>query len=179
MATLETIASRITIPEGNRWITNVARKARAYKTESASCSQSIVAAFLEVFDRREPMVQRAATAFTAGMFSSLTCGIHAGGMIILGLVAGRDDISDGVDGLLPVLLPAQKMVQRLNQRIGGHACREMTGVDFTDLDQAMAYQGSRESQACAQRVYDGAEEIALVLNELSRSGELFVRPLRP
>lgn len=175
MTRLAPSTGRITIPQGDQWIDDVARAAQTYKTSAASCTQSIVAAFLDVFDRREPMVLRAATAFTAGMFSSLTCGIHAGGMIVLGLVAGRENITDGLDGLLPVVQPAQKMVRRLSRRIGGHGCREMTGVDFTDPDQAMAYHGSAAAAACTRRIHDGAEEIATVLKELDAAGELIIR----
>lgn len=175
MTRLATHPDRITIPQEPQWIGDVARAAQSYKANAASCTQSIVAAFLDVFDRKEPMVLRASTAFTAGMFSSLTCGIHAGGMIVLGIVAGREDITDGLDGFLPIVQPAQKMVARLNRRIGGHDCRELTGVDFADLDQAMAYHGSAAAEECARRIYDGAEEIALVLAELDAAGELIIR----
>ena len=178
MGKLAPPAGGITIPQGDRWVGDVARAAQAYKASAASCTQAIVAAFLDVFERREPMVLRAATAFTAGMFSSLTCGIHAGGIIVLGLVAGREDITDGLDGLLPVVHPAQEMVRRINRRIGGHDCREMTGVDFTDLEQAMAYHGSPAAEACTRRIHDGAEEIALVLKDLDAAGELFIRSPR-
>ncbi len=179
MGKLEPPAGSITIPQGDQWIDDVARAAQAYKVNAASCTQSIVAAFLDVFGRREPMVLRAATAFTAGMFSSLTCGIHAGGIIVLGLVAGREDITDGLDGLLPVVQPAQEMVRRINRRIGGHDCREMTGVDFTDLEQAMAYHGSPAAEECTRRIHDGAEEIARVLSELDAAGELIIRSPQP
>jgi hypothetical protein len=154
----------------------VARAAKDHKASAASCTQAIVAAFLDGFKRNEPMVLRAATAFTAGMFSSLTCGIHAGGIIVLGLVAGREKIDNGLDGLLPLVNPTQTMVRRLNRRIGGHACRELTGVDFTDLEQAMAYHGSGAAEECTRRIHDGAAEIARVLQELDAAGELFRRP---
>ncbi|MDJ0722921.1 MAG: C-GCAxxG-C-C family protein [Desulfobacterales bacterium] len=176
MQKLAPSATPVRIPQGNRWIGDVARAARAYKTSAASCTQSIVAAFLDALGWHEPMVLRASTAFTAGMFSSLTCGIHAGGMIIVGLVAGREDITDGLDGLLPSVQPAQKIVRRLDRRIGGHDCRQLTGVDFTDLEQAMAYHGSAAAEACTRRIHDGAEEIALVLKELDAAGELIIRP---
>ena len=169
-------ATPVRIPRGDRWIADVALAAQAYKASAASCTQSIVAAFLDAFGWHEPMVLRAATAFTAGMFSSLTCGIHAGGMIIVGLVAGREDITDGLDGLLPSVQPAQKIVRRLNRRIGGHACQQLTGVDFTDLEQAMAYHGSAAAAACTRRIHDGAEEIALALQDLDAAGELITKP---
>ena len=175
MTELAPPTGRITIPQSDQWIGDVAQSALYYKMSADSCTQSIVAAFLDVFGWREPMVLRAATAFTAGMFSSLTCGIHAGGMIVLGLVAGREDIHDGLDGLLPVIHPAQKMIRRLNHRIGGHDCWEMTGVDFTDLEQAMAYHGSPAAEACTRRIHDGAAQIALVLKELDAAGELIIR----
>ncbi len=40
----------------------------------------------------------------------------------------------------------------------------------------MAYHGSAEAEACTRRIHDGAEEIALALQELDAAGELIIRP---
>lgn len=61
----------------------------------------------------------------------------------------------------------------LNARIGSHSCKELTGVDFTDLNQALAFHASKEHERCYTRVADGAEEIALFIKELHQKGELF------
>jgi hypothetical protein len=76
--------------------------------------------------------------------------------------------------MMPIVLPAQKMVKRLIETIGGHSCLDMTGVDFTDLSAAMAYKLSPDHEKCAEdRVGNGANAIAKMLRELDEKGCLF------
>ena len=113
-----------------------------------------------------------------GMLSSLTCGIHTAGLMILGLITGREALEEGFDGLIPVVIPAQKLIKQLNHRIGSHSCLELTGVDFSNLDQALAFKASDGHVLCHQRVEEGAYEIARFLKTLEESGDLFrFRPI--
>jgi len=107
------------------------------------------------------------------MTASLTCGVQTAGLMILGLFMGRENLEQGFDGIFPIFLPAQKLLRRLNVAVGSHSCRELTGVDFTDLDQALKFHSSSEHEKCFTRVADGTEEIAAVLKELEENGELF------
>jgi hypothetical protein len=66
-------ATPVRIPRGDRWIADVARADQAYKTSAASCTQSIVAAFLDALGWHKPMVLRAAAAFTAGLKMPRPC----------------------------------------------------------------------------------------------------------
>ena len=93
--------------------------------------------------------------------------------MVLGIIMGRESLEEGFDGLVPVVIPAQKLVKQLNHRIGSHSCLELTGVDFTDLKQAMRFKMSAEPDLCVQRVEDGAYEIARFLKTLDESGDLF------
>ena len=101
------------------------------------------------------------------------CGVHTAGLMILGLIAGRERLEFGLDGMMPIILPAQRMVKTLTARIGGHACLEMTGVDFTDLEAAMTYKLSGDHEKCVDRVGDGAQAIAELLQDLDAEGALF------
>ena len=65
------------------------------------------------------------------------------------------------------------MVKTLTGRIGGHSCLEMTGVDFTDLEAAMNYKLSDDHERCVNRVGDGAQAIAELLQDLDAKGALF------
>jgi len=125
---------------------------------------------LEVED---PLVMASAGAMVSGMTTSLTCGIHVGGLMVLGLLMGRYKVEHGVDGIYPIVLPAQELIARLNKRIGSHSCKELTGVDFSDWEQAARYAASERAQECTPRVADGAEEIGLFLKELNERGEIF------
>ncbi len=165
--------TQIDIPTTRDWPERVARRAHDYVTRYESCSQSIVASFLDELGIDDPLVLRAAGAMHGGMVSSLTCGVVSGGMMVLGLLMGRERLSDGMDGLFPVVLPGQELVARLERRLGSTSCRELSGVDFTDLEQAIHFISSGDNAKCIDYVATGAEEIALFLQELAARGELY------
>lgn len=163
----------IELPRSADWVEKVKEKAFQNMSQHESCTQSILGAFMEELRIENPLVMRAAGAMHGGMVSSLTCGIHVAGAMVLGLLMGREKLQGGLDGLLPIVVPAQDLIQRLNKRLGSSSCRELTGVDFTDMEAAIRFYATGENQKCFFRVADGAEEIALFLTELEESGQLF------
>lgn len=78
----------ISIPQDPHWARIVREKAERTVTRHEGCAQSIVAAFMEELGIDEPMVFRVAGAMQGGMLSSLTCGVHTAGMMVLGLLMG-------------------------------------------------------------------------------------------
>ena len=167
------IIPEIVLPAGDEWIARIKENAYQNMKRYDGCAQVVVDVFMKELGMHDPLVTRSATAFLGGMLSSYTCGVHVAGMMILGLLIGREDIEEGLDGVFPIAIPGQDLIRRLNAKIGHHSCKELTGVDFTDLDQALAFHASKEHERCFTRVADGAEEIALFLKELSQKGELF------
>lgn len=167
------MVNRVELPRDPDWTDRVAEKASQNMRRSHSCTQSILAAFMDELAIRDPRVMRAAGALHGGLLCSLTCGIHLAGMMVLGLLVGRERLEDGLDALLPVVMPGQELVKRLNRRFGAHACLELTGVDFSDLNQAVAFLASEEQERCIERVGQGAREIADFLIEMEEQGELF------
>ena len=163
----------IVLPDGDEWILSVKEKAFENMKRHDGCAQVIVEAFMQEWGMHDPWVTRSATAFLGGMLSSYTCGVHTAGLMVLGLLIGRENIEEGLDEIFPIAIPGQELIQRLNARIGSHSCKELTGVDFTDLNAALAFHASKEHEKCFARVGDGAEEIALFINELNQKGELF------
>ena len=163
----------VELPQSPDWVERVKRKAFHNMSQHESCAQSILAAFMEELGIEDPMVIRAAGAFHGGLVSSLTCGIHLGGAMVLGLLIGREKLEAGLDGLIPIIVPTQDLLRRLNRRLGSSSCKELTGVDFTDMEAAIQFYAAGENKKCFDRVRDGAEEIALFLKELEASGQLF------
>jgi C_GCAxxG_C_C family probable redox protein len=161
------------LPEGESWIHDVRHKAEENMTRYDNCTQSIVAAFAEVLNLEDQGVLKTASGFLGGMVSSLTCGVHSAGVIVMGMIMGRERLEEGLDGLMPMVIPTQELIRRLNERLGSHSCKELTGVDFTDLEQAMAYRLSDDHQKCIARVADGAEEIAKLIKDKHLAGEIF------
>jgi C_GCAxxG_C_C family probable redox protein len=165
--------TEITLPTESDWPVRVRERAHHNVSRYESCTQSIVAAFMEELGIDDPLVLRAAGGMHGGMVCSLTCGIVSAGMMVLGLLMGRENLEEGLDGIFPIVVPGQDLVARVEKRLGTTSCRELSGVDFTDLEQAMRFMSSGESNKCFDHVADGAEEIARFLQELSARGELF------
>jgi C_GCAxxG_C_C family probable redox protein len=161
------------LPEGEKWIQDVRQLAADNMTRYDNCTQSIVAAFTQVLGLEDGGVFKAASGFWGGMVSSLTCGVHSAGVILMGMIMGRDRLDEGLDGLLPMVFPTQELIRRLNERLGSHSCKELTGVDFTNLEQAMAYRLSDDHKKCIGCVADGAEEIAKLIKDKHVAGEIF------
>ena len=164
---------QIMLPDGDEWITRVRENAFENMKRYDGCAQVIVDAFMKELGLHDPMVTRSATAFLGGMLSSYTCGVHVAGMMVLGLLIGREDIEEGLDGVFPIAIPGQGLMRRLNEKIGSHSCKELTGVDFTDLNRALEFHASKEHEKCYTRVADGAQIIASFLKELNEKDELF------
>lgn len=164
---------QVSLPPSQEWVRRVKQKAFENMSRHESCAQSILAAFLEELGIEDPLILRAAGALHGGLVSSLTCGIHVAGAMVLGLLVGREKLERGLDGLLPIVIPAQELVRRLNRRLGSSSCRELTGVDFTDMEAAVRFYAAGENKKCFDRVAEGAEEIALALQELQAAGQLF------
>ena len=102
------------------------------------------------------------------------CGIVTAGMMVLGLLIGRENLEEGMDGIFPIVIPGQNLITRLEKQLGSTSCKEISGVDFRDLEQAMKFISSGELRAkCFDHVAAAAEEIARFLQELSEKGELF------
>lgn len=170
---VKTEAQRCVVPTDPQWPEQMKARATAYLKQYDSCTQSILWAFMEALGMQNRMVLRAGGAMQGGMMSSLTCGVHTAGLMILGLLMGRERLETGLDGMMPIILPAQRMVKTLTGCIGGHSCLEMTGVDFTDLEAAMTYKLSGDHERCVDRVGDGARVIAELLQDMDDKGALF------
>jgi hypothetical protein len=165
-----------TISKDRKWPEKIKALAMANFRKYDSCTQSILWAFMKEMEMENHMVLRTSGAMQGGMMTSLTCGVHTAGLMILGLMMGREKLESGLDGILPIIMPAQRLVKEVTKRIGGHSCLEMTGVDFTDLKAAMTFRQSDSHDKCITRVGDGAETIAELLQKLDADEDLFRSP---
>ena len=172
-AQMQTQRCLYAVPRDLQWPERMKMQSMSYLKKYDSCTQSILWSFMEALGMENRMVLRAAGAMQGGMMSSMTCGVHTASLMILGLLVGREKLESGLDGMMPIIIPAQRMVRTLTKGIGGHSCFDMTGVDFTDLEAAMIYKMSEDHEKCVERVGNGARIIAELLQDLDRKGELF------
>jgi hypothetical protein len=80
------VVRAVSLPEGTDWVERVKEKSRDNMVRYHNCTQSILAAFMKEFGLDDPLVISAAGAMQGGMLTSLTCGVHTAGMMVLGLL---------------------------------------------------------------------------------------------
>jgi len=167
----------IQLPDSPEWIARVRENAERYMRKYENCPQSILEAFMDEFGMKDPMVTASAGALH-GMSPQLMCGVYTAGLMVLGLLMGRRDVREGLDSLTPIVMPAQDLITRLHDRIGGYTCTELTRTDFDDDEQRARYYTAGGQEQCISRVGQAAEEIGRFIRHLDETGDLFRPNLR-
>lgn len=163
-------ASRV-IPLHPQWPRDVGRNAKSAVVDFGSCAQAVLAVFLESLEFDAPLVLKAAGGFHAGMLHSVTCGVYSAGMMVLGLLVGREDPRQGREGLHPIIDPARVLFKNLESEIGSSSCLETSGLDFADPD-LCPVRALKARSACHSLVEKGAFTIARTLQDLIETGLL-------
>ena len=115
----------------------------AYKYEAklGSCPQCVLAALYKVFDIGDPKIIQAADSLAGGTALSTqgTCGALVGGMLAIGIVAGRDyeDFKMGMTKRR-VFKFARELYDRFVEEYGSPVCcgvqKKLFGKSFNLLD---------------------------------------------
>lgn len=135
---------------------------RAAKAEQAyrdgrNCAQALLLAFLDG-QLPEPTALRLAKGFGAGMGSlGLTCGALSGAVMVIGMAS---------DDQRQVAGRVRELFERFTAEHGSTSCRELTGLDLTDPDQAARKrQDSAYTDRCSAYVRDAAAIVAQLVAE--------------
>jgi C_GCAxxG_C_C family probable redox protein len=145
-------------------------KKRTFDTEMKchGCAQVIVHTFLDVFEEDNPSVSMASSPFAAGLaLTGNNCGALVGGLMALGLVYGRKDVTEGMPGILAGIRPMRKLVKYFNETYQNVDCRDITGTDLANPEKATAYFESGGLEKCATMMADVAGFVADILYEES------------
>ena len=112
-----------------------AARERAYKYECEfhGCSQTLLRTFQELLGLEDDLMFKAVGPLCAGLSLGKSCGALAVGVMVLGMVHGRDRMEEGLGGLMKGFSLAQALVQRFEQEFGTTSCFEISGVDWTDM----------------------------------------------
>ncbi|MCP4718145.1 MAG: C_GCAxxG_C_C family protein [Desulfobacteraceae bacterium] len=114
------------------------------------CSQVIVQSFLDVFEENNPLVSMASSPFAAGMaLTGNNCGALIGGLMTLGMVYGRREIKDGMDGILLGIRPMRKLVKHFESHNKHLNCRDITQINMANPEQATVYFKAGGLEKCA------------------------------
>ena len=144
----------------------IAQKVKDLLLESGNCAQTSFAILCQEHELEGDQILKALTPFPGIALRGETCGAVIGSLMALGLVYGRDDLSDwkGYIGSLP---SARRFCAQFELENGSTACAAILqsklgrNYDLADRVQAVEYAQAGGPQACSQ-VVASAVEIASV-----------------
>ena len=151
------------VPDANEQF-GIAEKVKAILLESGNCAQTSFAIICEKHQLEGAQILKALTPFPGIALRGETCGAVIGSLMALGLVYGRDDLTD-YGGFISSLRPARRFCSRFEEKNGGTACsallQEKLGrsFDLADRVEAIQYAQSGGAEACIE-VVTSAVEIA-------------------
>ena len=111
-------------------VEKAAQMASRYEMKFFGCSQTTLAALMEVFGVFEPAVLRAATAFSGGVARrGNVCGALSGGLLMIGLLTGRDDLEMAAQYQRGMQF-ADKLCKKFEEAYGTIVCIEIQKIKF-------------------------------------------------
>ena len=130
------------------------------------CAQVIVQTFLDTLDQKNTALSMSASPFAAGMaLTGNNCGALIGGLMVLGLFYGREDINEGMPGILKGIRPMRKFVKYFEGKEKQVNCRDLTGSDLADPEKATAYFQQGGLEKCAAMMAEAAAFVAGLVYE--------------
>ena len=130
------------------------------------CAQVIVQTFLDVFEEENVPLSMASSPFAAGLaLTGNNCGALIGGLMVLGLVFGREDIKEGMEGILGGIRPMRKLVRYFEQNNEKLDCRDITQTDLANPEKAHAYFEGGGLEKCANIMANVAAFTAEIIYE--------------
>jgi C_GCAxxG_C_C family probable redox protein len=132
-------------------------RAKELLLESGNCAQTSFSILNEEFDLGGELILKALTPFPGIALRGETCGAVIGSLMALGLVYGRDDLTDfkGYIGSLP---SARRFCRQFDEENGSTACASILKVklgrefDLADQVQAIEYASEGGPEACSEVV---------------------------
>lgn len=152
--------------EKSEFVEDVRKRTFDTEMKCHGCAQVIVQTFLDVFEENNTPVSMASSPFAAGLaLSGNNCGALIGGLMTLGLVYGRKDVAEGMEGILAGIRPMRKLVKYFQETYQSPNCREITGTDLADPEKATAYFESGGLEKCANMMADVAGFVGEIIYE--------------
>lgn len=132
-------------------------RAKQVLQESGNCAQTSFSILNDEFDLGGELILKALTPFPGIALRGETCGAVIGSLMALGVVYGRDDLTDwkGYIGSLP---SARRFCKQFEEANGSTACAAILKAklgrefDLADQLQALEYANEGGPQACSEVV---------------------------
>ena len=142
---------------------------RGYLFDSSfgCCSQATLLACQEMLDLEDELALKAASFFSGGVVGSgVFCGALTGGIMALGMVYGRSDLSVGA--VNDSSGPALKLYNWFIRKYGTVSCRELIGgVNLLDPEERAAFltPGNEIHEKCFRRCGEVAAKVLEIICE--------------
>jgi hypothetical protein len=134
------------------------------------CSQSMLHAFQEVLGFKDDFWFKALGGLQGGGSCGLTCGALVTGFILIGARVGRNNIDEGLEGILPAFEPSQRLTLWFKPMFKSTVCSEITGVNWFDMNEVVAHylgpRGPETIEKCAKLTGTTAHKVAEILGQL-------------
>lgn len=134
------------------------------------CSQSVVAAFADLYNLDETMAKRIAAGFGGGVGRMrMMCGTVSGLVILAGLDCGQTE-GDDREGKAACYKVVQELLETFRQRNGSIICAELLGLNGCPVVKTTYVPDERNAEyykkrPCAQKVESAARIFAEYLQK--------------
>ena len=152
--------------------TALAQKARESLALSGNCAQTSFAVLQEEFNLGGGAILKALTPFPGIALRGETCGAVVGCLMAIGLVFGREDLSDR-KGYIASLPASRKFCQRFEEAHGSTACGSLLEAklgrrfNLADRGDSLEYVAAGGPQACSEIVATAVQMAAeLIANKV-------------
>ncbi|UCF92851.1 MAG: C_GCAxxG_C_C family protein [Desulfobacterales bacterium] len=168
-----------------RAIEKAAQLAYQYEMKYFGCSQTVLAALMESFGIGGPDILRAASTFAGGVARRGTaCGSLAGGLIMIGFLAGRDDLEMSGQYQRGMHF-ADKLCQRFEEVYGTVVYRDIQKIKFgrsfdllqEDEREKLHAAMTANPDGCQAVAGDAAQWAAQIVAEILQQGPPLARML--
>jgi C_GCAxxG_C_C family probable redox protein len=137
-----------------------------------NCAQTTFLSLQEEFDLQADNILKALTPFPGIALRGETCGAVTGGLMVLGLIYGRDkDKLNNWQAYLDSLSPSRKFCRRFENEFGSTMCGEIVETefgrtfDFADPEEAMQWVGCGTLGKCGRVINRSVHLVAEIIFE--------------
>ncbi|UCF28185.1 MAG: C_GCAxxG_C_C family protein [Chloroflexota bacterium] len=137
-----------------------------------NCAQTTFLSLQEEFDLEGDEILKALTPFPGIALRGETCGAITGGLMILGLVHGRDkDNLNNWQAYIDSLPPSRRFCRRFENELGSTMCAEIIEdkfgrkFDLADPVEAMEWFQCGALEKCGQVINKGVHLVAEIILE--------------
>jgi C_GCAxxG_C_C family probable redox protein len=162
--------------EYNEIIEEAARLARDYELTYFGCSQTTLAGLIEAFGIGGSELLRSSTCLAGGVARrGNVCGALTGGLMMIGLLAGRDDLQM-FDQYQRAMEYGNRLYERFEQEVGGVKCEEIHQLKFGRTFDLQSPEEREELHKRMGEVEEGCQSVTSAAARLT--AELIVEILK-